>query len=76
MWLDCRIHKEVMRYLAFLDGAELQGCVAANEEEGWADVYEQDDEGEYISEVIFGKKRLKVKRVSGKVKLKLKVEGD
>jgi hypothetical protein len=65
-----------MRHLAFLDGVELQGCVAANEEEGWADVYEQDEKGRSIVEVIFGKTRLKVKRVSGRIELKLKVEGD
>jgi len=39
MWLDIKIHKDAKNYQPYLNGEILNNCFAANEEEGWADVF-------------------------------------
>ena len=41
MWLDCRVHNfyASTNYECYLNDKLLEHCFAANEEEGWADVY-------------------------------------
>lgn len=48
MWLDIKIHKEARYYQPYLNGEKLKDCFAANEEEGWADIYDTDSEGHHI----------------------------
>ncbi len=46
MWLDIHVHKDALYYQPYLDGQKLMNCFAASEEEGWADVYETDENGD------------------------------
>lgn len=68
MWLDIKVHKKARYYQPFLNEEKLYDCVAANEEERWADVYDfsRDEKGKLI---LDDEGNLKRKRLFGKVKL-------
>ncbi len=67
MWLDIRVHKEAKLYQPYLNGEKLKNCFAANEEEGWVDIYLRDPDDHYI--LNEDKKSLKTTRLTGKVVL-------
>ena len=67
MWLDVRIHKEAIYFKAYLNGEFVKNCVAANEEEGWVEIYKTDSDGHVLlnnwreteTEKKFGKVEIK-----------------
>lgn len=66
MKLDIRKDAEARYYQPYLNGEKLMGCFAASEEDGWADVYVADADGNYIVE----ENGLRITRLFGKVELK------
>jgi RecB family endonuclease NucS len=73
MWLDINVHgrEEAKNYNVYLNDKLITGgtkpnCFAANEEEGWADIYVRDAEGK----IVIIQNEIQTKRLYGKVELK------
>ena len=52
MWLDINVHKEARYYQPYLNDKKLKNCFAASEAEGWADIYETNESGEFVFNIV------------------------